>query len=377
MRYLWYSMYGFVTALAVYALFFRPPTVVETPPQAPPPVTKPTIETREDGSADVQIALILDTSSSMDGLVAQARSQLWEMVSDLQIGPDGDERKVAVALYQYGNNRLPKSDGFIQQLAPLTTDLDLVTVKLHALSTSGGREYAPEAILRAADELDWSKDDGVERIIVIAGNEGFDQGKITRETAMARTGELNISVVPIFCANRGATGGALASWQTAAELANTDFSSINSDLRVVQFKSPYDDQIRRTSQALEENRIYGADYHKSEYTTQAESIVDGTSAIDRALVQSRQMDQKDMLTAYGKGALELDQVALPGAMANKSAEEKRSYLEAKVAVQANLKKELAELSSKRQQHIAQQRRRGGSPKINLGEAVKSNVLKGY
>ena len=379
MRYLWYSMYGFVTALAVYALFFRPPAVVENPPPlTPPPATEPVMVTRDDESIDVQIALILDTSSSMDGLVAQARTQLWEMVSDLQIGPDGDERKVAVALYQYGNNRLAKADGFIQQLAPLTTDLDLVTVKLHALSTSGGKEYAPEAILRAADELDWSRDDGVERIIVIAGNEGFGQGQITGETALARAQELNISVVPIFCTNRGATNGALASWREAAELAGTDFTSINSDLRVVQVQSPYDLEIMQKCQALEENRVYGTNYRKSEYTAQAESFVDGSSAIDRALVQSRQIGRKDMVTAYGKGTLELDKVALPGAVANKSVAEKKAYLEEKAAAQATLRKELAELSSKRKEHIAQQRRaRGGAPKVNLGDAVRSNVMKGY
>ena len=118
MRYLWYSMYGFVTALAVYALFFRPPAVVENPPPlTPPPATEPVMVTRDDESIDVQIALILDTSSSMDGLVAQARTQLWEMVSDLQIGPDGDERKVAVALYQYGNNRLAKADDWVVDLS--------------------------------------------------------------------------------------------------------------------------------------------------------------------------------------------------------------------------------------------------------------------
>ena len=375
MRYLWYSMYGFVTALAVYALFFRPPAVVEeNPPLTQTPVTDP----REDSTVDVQIALILDTSSSMDGLVAQARTQLWEMVSDLQTGPDGDERKVAVALYQYGNNRLPKSDGFIQQLAPLTTDLDLVTVKLHALSTSGGKEYAPEAILRAADELEWSGDDAVERIIVIAGNEGFAQGKVTSHSALARAQDLKISVVTIFCTNRGATDGALASWREAAELAGTDFTSINSDLRVVQVSSPYDREIMQKCQALEENRVYGANYCKSEYTAQAERFVEGSSAIDRALVQSRQVADKDLVTAYGSGAVELEKVALPGAVANKSLQEKKAYLEEKAAVQANLRRELAELSAKRKNHIQQQRRaRAGAPKVNLGDAVRSNVLKGY
>ena len=132
MRYLWYSMYAFATALALYTLFFRPPAMEPKPePRQPVAIvveTSPAQAVEQD--VDVQIALILDTSSSMDGLVEQARTQLWEMVSEMQLAADGQERTVAVSLYQYGNSRLQKSDGFIENLTPLTTDLDHVTVKL-------------------------------------------------------------------------------------------------------------------------------------------------------------------------------------------------------------------------------------------------------
>ena len=33
--------------------------------------------------AKIQVALLLDTSNSMDGLIDQAKSQLWKMVNEL------------------------------------------------------------------------------------------------------------------------------------------------------------------------------------------------------------------------------------------------------------------------------------------------------
>jgi hypothetical protein len=35
----------------------------------------------------VQIALLLDTSNSMDGLIDQARSQLWRVVNERSVRP--------------------------------------------------------------------------------------------------------------------------------------------------------------------------------------------------------------------------------------------------------------------------------------------------
>ena len=169
----------------------------------------------------------------MDGLVAQARTQLWEMVSEMQLDENDQERTVSVALYQYGNNRLDKSHGFIEQLTPLTTDLDEVAVKLHALRTSGGNEYATMAIQRAAEELDWNTDDNVDKMIVIAGNEGFFQGPVSSSVVKSVGSEYDIAVIPIYCANSGASQSAINSWRRAAHLAGTDFDSIDPDLSLI------------------------------------------------------------------------------------------------------------------------------------------------
>jgi hypothetical protein len=140
MRYLWYSMYAFVTALAVYSLFFAPSRRQPTPP----PATGKTPATAPSEEAAVQIALLLDTSTSMDGLIEQARTQLWEIVGALQTDDKDQERTVSVALYRYGDR-----SGTIEQVSELTSNLDAVSVKLHTLTTSGGREHHPEAIARA------------------------------------------------------------------------------------------------------------------------------------------------------------------------------------------------------------------------------------
>lgn len=374
MRYLWYSMYGFVTALAVYALFFRPAHPRQSEPVSSP--AEPVLTLVESEKADVQIALILDTSSSMDGLVAQARTQVWDMVREMQIGPDGDEKTVAVALYQYGNNRLPKRFGYIEQLTPLTTDLDKVTVKLHSLRTSGGKEYAPLAISRACDELDWSRDDEVERYIVIAGNEGFQQGDVRGMDAMTLAEERQITILPIFCANEGASRTAVASWKVAAELAGTDFESIDPDRRVAKIDTPYDDLILEKYRQLQDNAVYAPGASPSQYSAQAEQYIKGGVAVERALVQSRQMRNKDLVSAYGSGKVELDSAVLPSHLQNKSRAEQEGYFQKKKETQETLRAELRKLEDKRTEHLRANapNARNGAP-ASLGGSFKRSAGK--
>jgi len=90
----------------------------------------------------IQVAILLDTSGSMDGLIDQTRKQLWRVVNELAIAKkDGHSPNLQVALYEYGNDGLPAEKGYIRRVLPLTTDLDRVSEELFALRTNGGSEY--------------------------------------------------------------------------------------------------------------------------------------------------------------------------------------------------------------------------------------------
>ncbi|MBU2530171.1 MAG: VWA domain-containing protein, partial [Elusimicrobia bacterium] len=132
-----------------------------------------------DGKSLVQIAILLDTSSSMDGLINQTKNQLWSIVNELTSSEKDDNNPIVqVALYEYGNSSLSKEDGFIRQILPFTRDLDTVAEELFALRTNGGEEYCGETINKAANDLKWSKKDDVYKVIFIAGNEAFTQGTL-------------------------------------------------------------------------------------------------------------------------------------------------------------------------------------------------------
>src|SRR3954471_9203147 len=71
----------------------------------------------------VQLAILLDTSGSMDGLIEQAKTELWSIVNALATAKQKGQRPaLTVALYEYGKDSIPASEGYLRQILPLTDD---------------------------------------------------------------------------------------------------------------------------------------------------------------------------------------------------------------------------------------------------------------
>jgi Mg-chelatase subunit ChlD len=65
----------------------------------------------------VQIAILLDTSGSMEGLIEQAKGQLWKIVNEfIAAKQNGQRPEVQVALYEYGKSSLAQSSGWIRRI---------------------------------------------------------------------------------------------------------------------------------------------------------------------------------------------------------------------------------------------------------------------
>jgi hypothetical protein len=223
----------------------------------------------------IQIALLLDTSNSMDGLIDQAKSQLWSVVNEfIRARRDGRPPALEVALYEYGNDGLPAQEGFVRLVVPMTDDLDTVSEKLFALKTNGGQEYCGQVIRDAVGQLTWSRSSGVYKAIFIAGNEPFTQGPIDYHTACRAAIEKGIIVNTIFC---GPTlQGEQTGWKDGAVLADGRYMSIDQNQKVVAIPAPQDTEIARLG--VELNKTY-IPYGRMGLEGQARQIAQDANAV--------------------------------------------------------------------------------------------------
>ncbi len=200
------------------------------------------LETPVGGDNAIKVALLLDTSNSMDGLIDQAKSQLWKIVGELARMKKGNETpSLQIALYEYGNDNLSIRNGYIRQISSFTSDMDLISEKLFAMTTNGGSEYCGHVIQTSLKQLEWGKKNNDLKVIYIAGNESFAQGNVPFLGAIGNAVEKGIVVNTIFCGPH--EQGVNLRWQAAALQGKGEYMSIDQDKATVYIKTPYDKKI--------------------------------------------------------------------------------------------------------------------------------------
>jgi hypothetical protein len=174
----------------------------------------------------IQVALLLDTSNSMDGLIDQAKSRLWNIINTLTtLRYNGKMPEIEISLYEYGNDGLSAEKGYIRQVTPLTSDLDLISEKLFSLRPNGGSEFCGQVIETSLKELSWDKDKKSMKLIYIAGNEPFNQGEINYHESVSNAINKEIFVNTIHCGDEQT--GINEFWKDAADKGKGEYFFID------------------------------------------------------------------------------------------------------------------------------------------------------
>ncbi|CAM3346417.1 VWA domain-containing protein [Corallococcus sp. ZKHCc1 1396] len=317
----------------------------------------------------VQIALLLDTSGSMDGLIDQARRQLWTVVNTFQKARrDGQMARLEIALYEYGKEEIPAKDGYIRQLLPFTTDLDKVSEQLFALRTNGGDEYCGQVIQKATLNLAWSKSKEDLKLIYIAGNEPFNQGPVAYANAVASAKEHGIVVNTIHCGP--AAVGARDGWSAAAALAKGQALNIDQNRAVAHVVAPQDAELARLSGELNKTYLgYGAEGRVGK---QRQAEQDSNAKLSPASTASRAASKAshhydnsswDLVDGAKKGSVKLEALKddeLPPELKGKSVEERKAVVAQKAKERTDLQNRIQGLQGEREKFLAAKQKEAAS-----------------
>lgn len=313
-------------------------------------------------SSSIKMALLLDTSGSMNGLLEQAKSQLWKIVNELALATkEGQQAEVEFALYQYGNDGLTSESGYIENVLPLSNDLDELSEKLFALTTNGGSEYCGYAIETASNELAWEDDLNALNLIFIAGNEPFNQGPKDFNKTCQTAFEKGITINTIFCGD--AQQGVNTQWKKGAEITEGNYMNIDMNQKTVYVETPYDDKIEILNDSLNTTYI---PFGKKGKTKKANQIVqDNNSAVYsqqnmvlRTISKSSHVyDNKswDLVDASKEENFDLEKInekTLPQEMQKMTYGQKQKHIEKMKTKREDFQKQIKELSSKRTSYIA-------------------------
>jgi von Willebrand factor type A domain len=331
-------------------------------------------------SPTIQIAILLDTSNSMDGLIDQAKTQLWNVVNEfVRAKKDGRPPAMQVALFEYGKQTLASNEGFVRLILPLTDDLDRVSEELFALKTNGGDEYCGWVIRDAVKRLDWSRSGDVYKAIFIAGNEPFTQGSVDFQQSCRAAIERGIVVNTIFC---GANPeGQRTGWKDGALLADGRYLSIDQNQKIVEIPTPHDAQIAKLG--IELNKTYLPYGRMGQAGLARQSAQDANaSALSASVLAARSVskgnsvycnDAWDLVDAIKNGKCNLDEVKdedLPADLQKLDKAARKSKVDAAAKQREEIQAQILKLNKDREQFLAVERKKQlGTKADTLDQAI--------
>ena len=332
----------------------------------------------------VQLAILLDTSNSMDGLIAQAKTQLWQIVNEfIAARQDGKAPKVEVALYEYGNSGLDAAGGHVRQVAELTDDLDKISESLFALKTNGGNEFCGWVIQNAVRDLKWNPSSKVYKAVFIAGNEEFTQGPVKYTESCKAAIEKGIVVNTIHCGDSAAAIS--GKWPDGARLADGKFMTIETNAQVAHVDAPQDKKLAELNAKLNDTYYaYGLRGAEGKMR-QVQQDANAAAAPAAPTVKAARAKTKasanysnsswDAIDAVKEGKLDLAKAKeeeLPEEIRKVAPEKRAEFVAAKQKERAELQEELRKLSDERDKYVAAQLKdqKGGQ---RLEQAVSSAV----
>ncbi|MEJ7625683.1 MAG: vWA domain-containing protein [Ferruginibacter sp.] len=331
-------------------------------------IYKPRAIQNSTSTPKIQVGILLDVSGSMDGLIEQAKAQLWNMVSVMGKATCNNVMpQIEIALYEYGRTTNDPKKGFVKQIDGFTSDLDLLSKNLFSLKTDGGDEYCGQVIQTSLSELKWDTSSLNYKVIFIAGNEDFLQGNIIYTKACEEAKKKGVIVNTIYCGDR--QQGIREHWNLAGECGNGSYTNINQNEKEEDIPTPYDSTLFVLNEQLNGTYVYYGAAGASKFADQESMDKSNYSlstevAAKRVAVKGKSNLYKnttwDLVDAHLSDSLILDKVdmkTLPAEYQNKSRTALKSAVKEKSSKRIKLQNDISEVNSKREKYVAVERAR--------------------
>ena len=335
----------------------------------------------------IQVAILFDTSNSMDGLIDQAKSRIWNIVNEIgTLKHNGQSPIMEFAVYQYGNDGLEMSDNYIQLVQDLTSDMDDLSASLFGLKTNGGSEFCGAVIEKSLDDLAWSPSTNDLKMIYIAGNESFSQGPIDYKEVCKIALKREIFINTIHCGSY--EQGVSHFWKDGATIGGGDYYNIDSDKAIAHIDTPYDQEIQTYNDSVNSTYYgYGSigirkkEMQLSEDANAASQA--GAVMTERAITKSKSSTYSnsswDMIDAVneGKDISEMDEDELPEEFKNLSDEDKKAKVDSINLDRKRFQDKISDLSVERQNYIDEEmKKKAEAGEVDdFGTSVNDGIIK--
>jgi hypothetical protein len=330
----------------------------------------------------IEVVFVLDTTSSMSGLIQAAREKIWSIATTMASAQQNPDIKMGLVAFR------DRGDAYITRVFDLSDDLDSMYVSLMDFRAQGGGdgpESVNQALYDAIHKVSWSNDSNVYRVVFLVGD---------APPHMDYRNDVKYPVTLAAAASKGIVVNAIQSgqhqftrpaWQQIASLGHGQYFQVEDSGNAVAVSTPFDEKLSRLAAELEGTRLYYGDEEtkkvqkakldatarlRKELSTEALARRDTFNAT--ASGKTNLLGESELVDAISSGRIELDEIEeanLPASLQAMAPVEQMEVITEQAKRRDQLQQEIRELSASRSDFIKDKIAAVGGAEDSLDEKI--------
>lgn len=334
----------------------------------------------------VEVVFVLDTTSSMSGLIDAAKEKIWSIASSMASAQQAPDIHMGLVAFR------DRGDAYITKVVDLSQDLDSMYATLIDFKAEGGGdgpESVNQALHDAVHSISWSQDPNSYKVIFLVGDAPphMDyQNDVKFPQTLSVAASKGIVVNAIQCGQHVETQQI---WQMIASSANGEYFNVAQDGNAVAIATPFDEEIAALSEELDETRLFfGSPEEKVKHrkkiaaTSKLHAQSSAQSRARRAVYnataagESNLLGESDLVSAVESGRIdvtEIEREVLPESLQTLSKDELADVVTDTSQKRGELSRQIKELAAKRQSYLEEQVDASGAAENTLDHKIYQAV----
>jgi hypothetical protein len=334
----------------------------------------------------IEVVFVLDTTSSMSGLIQAAKEKIWSIATTMASAQENPDIKMGLVAFR------DRGDAYITRVFDLSDDLDSMYASLMDFRAQGGGdgpESVNQALYDSIHKISWSNDRNVYKVVFLVGDAPPHMdypNDVKYPTTLAAAARKGIVVNAIQSGQHQFTRPA---WQEIAALGHGEYFQVENSGNAVAVSTPFDEKLSRLAAELEDTRLYYGDKEtkkaqkaklnanarlRKELSSEALARRDTFNAT--ASGKANLLGESELVDAISSGRVEIDEIEeenLPASLQAMAPAEQMEVITRQAKRRNELQQEIRELSESRSNFIKEKIAAEGGADDSLDEKIYSAV----
>jgi Mg-chelatase subunit ChlD len=330
----------------------------------------------------IEVVFILDTTSSMSGLIEAAKEKIWSIATTMASAEQTPDIRMGLVAFR------DRGDAYVTKVLDLSQDLDSMYASLMDFKAQGGGdgpESVNQALYDAVNRISWSKDENVYKVAFLIGDAPPHMDYINDikfPVTLERAKQKGIIVNTI---QSGQNGSTVPVWQNIALLGDGKYFQVENSGNAVAVATPFDKKLSELAASLEDTRLYYGDEEakksqklKSAATSKLHDELSEPALARRGIYnatisgKSNFLGDNELVDAISSGRVELDDIDkddMPASLQVLAPEEQMEIITDQARRRDKIKNDIKKLSESRSNYIRQEIAAQGGASESLDEKI--------